>query len=782
MMMRSSRIGPRGNPFLRSLGSSNSPLPSAPCSQQRSSSSSNVRNNNSNGKKYFGKQNDQPSSSSSSASNPSSPYSSSTPSASNPSSSRASSPSSLKSSPSSSKPVQFSIKAPNKGPSITFALPPTFMDALKNTGNKPSSPKAKAQASRALREEVAAVSQPHSDSDAQESQVGQVFAYATASSYDLGALIRSGRLPPGWTFMEDEEVIHLPSWPVHHDPSTKGKSKDSGISSTSPSNSNGEVFIFQSGSYVTWGMGEEQSKRFLGNVIRGRDSKVQVEKSRYDKIGDEVMDCLFSTDQITRIHGDIIVIGQPPRLPEDEPEDFTSSSTSTASQDSQTGSSQGFGSEWTPTLARLAFSQGLARSARLSVQESALSRFLSSVASIPEQLEKAGKVPLRRKEVIKQMGTLLTLRQKANLDKDNFFDEPEVYWENAKMEEHYRSICAELDISSRFETLNEKLDHCENLLGVVRALLTEATTHRMELIIIGLIAFEAGIALLSHGWIPPWLMSFLTYLGALLGMGTVSRDEKKPIDAIVSSDRTSKLLEHHQSKKSDYGSNLKIASVALLALPVHGRLGFRLPLQGLSFLSTANLPAVGMLGASRSYSKWSSSGRPSPVLARDRSSLTSSIRPSATTSPWFSKRIVRDQSSHEWRHFSTSTRYSTTGSSSSSNSGSGRGTPVGEIQPRLAITFTCAVEGCGHRSSHEFSKRSYTHGIVIIQCPSCKSRHLIADNLSWFTDSKNDPRTIEEIVKAKGGKVTRGVKYDDGEGGGAIEIEEGDAEFKGSKF
>ena len=54
----------------------------------------------------------------------------------------------------------------------------------------------------------------------------------------------------------------------------------------------------------------------------------------------------------------------------------------------------------------------------------------------------------------------------------------------------------------RFGGLNEKLNHCENLLGVLRALLTEASSHRMELIIIYLIAFEAGPALISHGYVP----------------------------------------------------------------------------------------------------------------------------------------------------------------------------------------------------------------------------------------------------------------------------------------
>lgn len=80
---------------------------------------------------------------------------------------------------------------------------------------------------------------------------------------------------------------------------------------------------------------------------------------------------------------------------------------------------------------------------------------------------------------------------------------------------------------------------------------------------------------------------------------------------------------------------------------------------------------------------------------------------------------------------------------------------LGQLDRRLQITFTCtaplssseklalerskdgeheaapvAQEGdeavaCGHRSTHEFSRRSYEKGIVLVECPSCKRRHLI---------------------------------------------------------
>ncbi|CDR88306.1 related to ZIM17-Zinc finger Motif protein, mitochondrial [Sporisorium scitamineum] len=98
----------------------------------------------------------------------------------------------------------------------------------------------------------------------------------------------------------------------------------------------------------------------------------------------------------------------------------------------------------------------------------------------------------------------------------------------------------------------------------------------------------------------------------------------------------------------------------------------------------------------------------------------------------------------------------------------GEPTPMGQIEQRLAITFTCIVDQCGHRSTHEFSKRSYTKGIVIVQCPGCKNRHLIADNLSWFIESEGEPRTIEQMIEAKGGTVRRGTV--DGETGETIEI------------
>lgn len=70
---------------------------------------------------------------------------------------------------------------------------------------------------------------------------------------------------------------------------------------------------------------------------------------------------------------------------------------------------------------------------------------------------------------------------------------------------------------------------------------------------------------------------------------------------------------------------------------------------------------------------------------------------------------------------------------------------IGKIPQQFMISFTC--KKCNTRSSHLMSKQAYTKGTVLIECPGCKNRHLIADHLKIFSDNRI---TIEDILKAKG--------------------------------
>jgi mitochondrial protein import protein ZIM17 len=65
--------------------------------------------------------------------------------------------------------------------------------------------------------------------------------------------------------------------------------------------------------------------------------------------------------------------------------------------------------------------------------------------------------------------------------------------------------------------------------------------------------------------------------------------------------------------------------------------------------------------------------------------------------------------------------YSTPITSSSSETTTSQPLPE-KMEPRVSLTFTCTVENCGTRSTHECSKQAYTKGIVLVECPGCKNR------------------------------------------------------------
>lgn len=97
---------------------------------------------------------------------------------------------------------------------------------------------------------------------------------------------------------------------------------------------------------------------------------------------------------------------------------------------------------------------------------------------------------------------------------------------------------------------------------------------------------------------------------------------------------------------------------------------------------------------------------------------------------------------------------------------------VHDFQPRwsssstshMVIMYTCGK--CDARSMKSFSKQSYEQGVVIVTCPGCNAKHLIADNLGWFSDDSGETN-IEEIARAKGISIQRkglNVEYSQGDG------------------
>ncbi|KAJ9605309.1 hypothetical protein H2200_009966 [Cladophialophora chaetospira] len=65
-------------------------------------------------------------------------------------------------------------------------------------------------------------------------------------------------------------------------------------------------------------------------------------------------------------------------------------------------------------------------------------------------------------------------------------------------------------------------------------------------------------------------------------------------------------------------------------------------------------------------------------------------------------------------------------------------------EPAYELSFTC--KPCLFRSTHRVTKHGYHHGTVLVTCPSCKNRHVIADHLNVFLDQKS---TLEDILRRK---------------------------------
>ena len=66
----------------------------------------------------------------------------------------------------------------------------------------------------------------------------------------------------------------------------------------------------------------------------------------------------------------------------------------------------------------------------------------------------------------------------------------------------------------------------------------------------------------------------------------------------------------------------------------------------------------------------------------------------------------------------------------------------------IYIVFTCTV--CDTRSAKQFTENSYKNGVVVVQCPGCNSKHLIADNLGMFSDQEEGGWNIEKGMEKLG--------------------------------
>lgn len=145
------------------------------------------------------------------------------------------------------------------------------------------------------------------------------------------------------------------------------------------------------------------------------------------------------------------------------------------------------------TLSKVAFSSGLARSTKLAVLETMLSKYFESTRSIPTLLSRGSKLPFDRSFILQKTGQLLELRAQLNHYSELTDSLPDLFWDSKHelgLEGYYDQMGRALDVNQRISSLNSKMDYAQEIASILRESASERHSIYLEWIIIVLIAVE----------------------------------------------------------------------------------------------------------------------------------------------------------------------------------------------------------------------------------------------------------------------------------------------------
>lgn len=234
----------------------------------------------------------------------------------------------------------------------------------------------------------------------------------------------------------------------------------------------GDVFIFPSGTIVAWSLPEDLAINLATQMLAPAAINPHLEQI-------EMEDLEYQEDpsqEASSIKGEVITLGTKKEALE---KNTSSGKTST-------------------TLAQIAFSSGLARSTKLAVLETSLTKYLDSTRTIPPILSRGGRLPFNQQFILQKTGALLELRAQLNHYSELTDSLPDLFWDSQHelgLEGYYDQVGRTLDVSVRIKSLNAKMDYAHEIVSVLRETLSKNHSTWLEWIIIVLIAVEVGFEL-----------------------------------------------------------------------------------------------------------------------------------------------------------------------------------------------------------------------------------------------------------------------------------------------
>ena len=188
-----------------------------------------------------------------------------------------------------------------------------------------------------------------------------------------------------------------------------------------------EIFIFDYGAVVIWGMTVAQERRFLADVSKFADTPLPAESAQT-----EDFNFYYTKDYQARIYNDFISLRDPKNH-----------------------------------MIKLAISHALAQSVKTSLFEDLVSDTIEDTSPLPALIAQTGSINLSRRQLNMKIGELFILRINIHLQ-GSVLDSPELMWAEPHLEPVYAAVRSYLEIGQRVELLTERLDVIADLLAVLR--------------------------------------------------------------------------------------------------------------------------------------------------------------------------------------------------------------------------------------------------------------------------------------------------------------------------
>lgn len=200
-----------------------------------------------------------------------------------------------------------------------------------------------------------------------------------------------------------------------------------------------EIFLFDYGTVVIWGMTPAQESRFLSDISKFASSILSPDDTQIENFN-----FYYAREYQARIYNDFISLRDPRNH-----------------------------------MIKLAISHALAQSVKTSLFEDLVSETITDTAPLPAQIAQTGSVNLTRRQINMQIGELFILRINIHLQ-GSVLDSPELFWAEPQLEPVYQAVRSYLEMDQRVSLLTERLDVIADLLAVLKDQLTHRHDEYLE--------------------------------------------------------------------------------------------------------------------------------------------------------------------------------------------------------------------------------------------------------------------------------------------------------------